>query len=62
VSEAREKIQAALTAIRQQSENTETARQQQPDKVEATYYEKQNPESRSSWSGDSWAGGRSREG
>jgi hypothetical protein len=54
------KVEAALAIVRKSAESAEVARQQQPDKHEPAYYEKQQPESRSTWSGDSMSGGRSR--
>jgi hypothetical protein len=55
-----ETIRAGLEIAKKYGENSEVQRQNQPGKVEPTYYRTQlEREGRSEWSGG-WAGGRTR--
>ncbi|WP_263351371.1 hypothetical protein [Acidicapsa acidisoli] len=57
---AAEKIQTGTEIAMKYGENVEIQRQNQPTKVEPTYYRAQlEQEGRSGWSGG-WAGGRTR--
>ena len=57
---AEEKIKAGTEIAKKYGENSEVQRQNQPAKIEPTYYRVQlENEGRSNWSGG-WAGGRTR--